>query len=1037
MKRILTFILFIIFAGNLLAQEISVSGKILSGEDNMGLPGVTVAVKGTTSGTITDAEGNYAIKVASRNAVLRFSSIGFVTQEVTVGNRTKINLTLKSNVTELSEVVAVGYGSQKKVAVTGAIGSINNEDLKRSATSNLTSSIGGKVTGVLVRLQDGNIGGGDNRYSNQSMDDATIQIRGMATTNNASPLVLVDGVESSFSRINPEDIEQFSVLKDASASAVYGVRGANGVILITTKTGSLGKPKVTLTSQLRMHQPLKYPHPLRAYDFAVLYNEADRNSGLAEKYSQADLDHWKTGDDPWGHPDIDWYDEIVKDHFWETQNIMTLSGGTEGVKYYVSGEYNHAGGPFETAPNLVDKYNRYNLRTNFDFTITKSTVLSVKMNGRYEEKGGVNHGESTGQRYYGSFWYDIDNKLGNVSQIYNPNGTFAFYSAGWNAMADLKAGGYRYRLTSTGESNFNLRQKLDFITKGLSARLMYGITYNSGTRRTTGGETEPELWNYNATTGKYTLARAQAMPTMGAAALVSFPGYTRKNQFEAAVNYDRTFDKHHVTAMGVYSQYSTYINYVLPVNYRGMAARATYDWKSKYFAEVNMGYNGSDQFAKGHRYALLPAGSIGWVASEENFMKEKVRFINFLKLRGSYGDSGNDKIGDYRYLYQYQFNATGGSRWFEYVPETYSFGLTPVRQTGLAEGTLGNDKVSWEIAHKADLGMELKAFNNHLSFSGDVFYEKRNNILRIRQDIPTITGLTSGMLPPMNIGKVTNKGYEFSINYDDKIGDFGYTVGLNYTYAHNNIDYIAEVQKEYPYQMAVNHPIGQGFGYVWTGKFYDTPDLTNPDVPKPQGVIYAGDLMFKDLNKDGMIDDRDRTAIGYTALPEILFGITVNFSYKDFYLNTFWQGATHTSVSFGGAMWTEFAPNVYPLHMGRWVYDEARGLDTRATATYPSLHLPASPQTTTQSTFNLWNGEYLRLKSLELGYNVPKSFLQRIKVGELRVFLAGSNLLTFDHIKYVDPEYASSNANTGGAGGGRANTYPQTKFYSVGLNITF
>ena len=873
------------------------------------------------------------------------------------------------------------------------------------------------------------------------MDNAEIYIRGKATTNSAAPLVLVDGIESTtWGRMNPEDIEQFSVLKDASATAVYGVRGANGVILITTKTGTIGKPKVSLSSQVRAHSPLKYPRPLGSYDYAYLYNEALRNAGSPEKYTQADLEHYQKGDDPFGHPDNDWYDLLVKDYFLEQQHIMTLSGGTESVKYYVSGEYNHAGGPFDAGPGLESQYDRYNLRTNFDFKITNTTDLSVKLNGRYEVKGDVNHGESTGQRYYGSFWYDIDNKVPNLAPIFNPNGTYAYGAAGYNAYADLKSGGYRTRLTSVGESNFTLRQKLDFITKGLSFRGMLGLTYGSGSRKYTGGEQEPEFWTYDPTRDKYTMNRAKPLPTQTVGALP----YYRRTNWEFATNYDRTFGKHHVTGMGVYTQSSYHVDAVLPVNYRGLAGRLTYDWKTRYFAEINLGYNGSDQFAKGNRYALLPAGSLGWIASEENFMKENMRFINFLKIRGSYGTAGNDKIGGYRYLYQYNFDVTGttagNSRWFEYSPEAYNFGLTPVRQTGLKEGTLGNDKVSWEIARKANLGIELKTLNNHLSVTADIFQEKRDNILVIRGDIPVMSGLTTAMIPAANLGKVTNQGYELTFAYNNKSGDFGYNFGLNYTYAHNNIDYVAEVQKQYAYQMQKDHPIGTTFGYIWTGKFYNFDDLTNNDVPKPEGTLYPGDLMFKDLNEDGKIDDMDRTAIGYPAIPEILFGITVDFSYKNFYLNTFWQGATNTSVSFGGAMRYELSPNVYDLHWGRWLYDDRDPqniIDTRATATYPSLHLGGSPQTTAMSTFQLLNGEYIRLKSAEFGYNFPKSLLQRMKISDLRVYISGSNLLTFDHIKYIDPEYASSNANTGNAQGGRANTYPQTRFYAVGLNVTF
>jgi hypothetical protein len=407
-----------------------------------------------------------------------------------------------------------------------------------------------------------------------------------------------------------------------------------------------------------------------------------------------------------------------------------------------------------------------------------------------------------------------------------------------------------------------------------------------------------------------------------------------------------------------------------------------------------------------------------------------------LKLRTTYGLTGNDQIGSYRYLYQYNFNPAGttvaNSRWYSYAMEDYNFGLTPVSQPGLQEGALGNNNVTWEIAHKANIGFDLKALGSHLTLVGDIFQEKRDNILVVRGDVPTQAGLittgTFAQLPAVNLGKVTNKGYEITIAYTNKIGDFGYTVGGNYTYAHNNIDFIAEVQKASADQMKINHPIGQQFGYVWTGKFYDYPDLTNPAIPKPTGTLYAGDLMFKDLNKDGKIDNNDITAIGKPLIPEKIFGINFDFTFKNFYLTTFWQGASNSSVNFGGAMRYEFSPNVYALHLGRWEYDPSHNIDTRATATYPSLHIGGSAQTTALSTFQLLNSEFIRLKSAEFGYNFPKSVVKRLKIADLRLYISGQNLLTFDHIHYIDPEYTSA---------GRGNTYPQTKFYAVGLYVTF
>lgn len=1026
-KYSIIILLNLIFSVHLIGQNIAIEGRVVSAIDNDPLPGVNILIKGVAGqGTVSNIDGEYRITVPT-GTVLTFSSIGFVTQEVVVGNRRVINIILEEDIEVLEEVVVVGYGQQKKASVVGAISNIGQDEITMAAPTNLTSAIAGRVPGVLARLGDGNLGGGDNRYTTQEMDNSSIFIRGRATPNNAAPLVLVDGMESDFGRINPEDVDQFSVLKDASATAVYGVRGANGVILITTKRGALGRPKITINSQFRMHQPLPFPRPLGAYDYAVLYNEAWRNMGNETPfYTEQAIEHWRTGDDPLNYPDVDWYGEMVKNHFYEQQHNVNVRGGTETVKYYISGEYNHAGGPFKAGPGLETRYDKYNLRTNFDFNITKSTLLGVNLNGRLEDKIDVNYGESTGQRYYGSFWWAILATLGNASPIKNPNGTWAFgLNDDWNKMATLKEGGYRHRSTNTLEANATLNQKLDFITPGLSFRGMYGAVAASGVRKVINPERIPALYSYNPETDKYTLRRAEAFKTN---AMSNLP-YTRRTSFEAALNYEKKItEAHQLTAMGTYIQSQSESDAVLPVSYRGVSGRLTYGYKSKYLAEFNVGYNGSDQFSKGNRYALLPAFSLGWVISEENWVKNNLAFISFLKLRGSYGTAGNDKIGGYRYLYKYEFNKVSNAGWTDYWHEVYNFGETPIAQSGIEEGALGNENVTWEIAKKTNVGVDLFLFNNKVNFVGDVFQEKRSNILVRRADVPTHTGLVSSKLPAQNIGRVTNKGIELSLSYTEKIRDFGFTIGGNYTFARSNVDYIAEAQREYAYQMQKDHPIGQEFGYVWTGKFYDYVDLENPDVPKPSGTIYAGDLMFKDLNEDGVIDDRDVAAIGHPTIPEIIYGFNLSFSYMNFYLDTFWQGASNVSSRYSSELRYEFAPNVLPFHMDRWVYDPERGLDTRATAKYPSLILGASTQTKAISSFQLLNSEYLRLKTAEIGYIVPKNITQKWGVSDLKVFINGSNLLTFDRIKYLDPEYSS---------GTRGNYYPQTKFYALGLNITF
>lgn len=388
------------------------------------------------------------------------------------------------------------------------------------------------------------------------------------------------------------------------------------------------------------------------------------------------------------------------------------------------------------------------------------------MNGRQESRGDINYGESTGQRYYGSLWYGILSSANNIAPIYNPNGTYAYgNNKNWNLRAILNEAGYRTRLSNSLDANLNLKQKLDFILKGLSARVMFGATFSSGSRRVIGGETIPALWDYNHVTGDYTLRQAEMAKYFGVDN-TNLP-YSRRMQWEFALNYNRTFaENHKVGALFLYTQDSYESDATLPVSHRGFAGRITYDYKSKYLAEVNMGYNGSDQFDKNNRYALFPSGSLGWVISEESFMKD-LKFINFLKLRGSYGTAGNDKIGGYRYLYRYEFNKTNG-RWTDYKHEIYNFGKTPVSQSGMREGTLGNDNVTWEVAKKANVGLDLYFWKNRFKFTVDLFQEKRSNILAVRNDVPDQTGLNSSKLPAQNIGKVTNKGYEFELSFTEK-----------------------------------------------------------------------------------------------------------------------------------------------------------------------------------------------------------------------------------------------------------------------------
>lgn len=1037
MKKYIILLLFGISISSVLAQTRQITG-VVKDQSGLSLPGVSILVEGTNIGTMTDPDGKYALVPADKEAVLVFSFVGFDTQRIPIEGRSIIDVSLVESNQSLNEIVVVGFGTQKKASMVGAINNADMKELRKASSSNLTNSIGGRIPGVVTRMMDGAIGGTQNRYSNGDQDDAQFFIRGKATTNGQAPLVLIDGVEGSFSRINPEDIEQFSVLKDASATAVYGVRGANGVILITTKKGVIGKPKINVISQLRFLKPLKFPKFLGSYDYASLHNEARRNMGLSEVYTEQDLEHYRKGDQPFTHPDVNWYDLLVKNHTTEQQHVANVTGGTERVRYYVSGEYNQSGGLFVSSKKTEYKYRRFNLRSNLDFTITPTTQLDVKINARLNDLNFAAKGESSGQRVNATAWGDIVNRLPNTSPLYNPNGTYAAGDGvlGWNSLSDLYDGGFYRRQHNTLEANFALTQKLDAITQGLSFRGKYANSFGSGSTKYF--YSQPDIWRYHPSTDTYTMHRAAIIPSYSINN--SFQDYTRTEYVEASLNYERLFDeKHYVTAMAVFIQNKNEAHIQIPNSFRGVSGRITYAFKDKYLVEGNVGYNGSDRFAKHKRYALFPAAALGWVISEEGFMKENVKFVDFFKLRGSYGEVGNDQIAGFQYLYRYEFTNPPAPGTSTSNPSYYTLGVSPVAQVGLIEGPLGNDQVSWEIAKKANVGVDMRFFKSKLTFAADFFRERRDNVLARRNDLPLYTGLTAAKLPAMNIGIVTNRGYELEMSYNERFGELNFTVGANYTFVRNTIDYIAEVPQRYSYQVQAGNSIGRPMGYIWTGKFYDVPELSNPDIPKPVGApARPGDLIFKDLNDDGVIDAFDRTYIGFSDMPQKIFGFNLNVDYKNFYISTFWQGASDVNMRLSGPLSYEFGPNVQPFHKeGRWVYDPDRGLDTRATATYPALQVGGSTYTREASTFNLLNAEYLRLKTAEIGYNVPATATQKIGMSALRIFVNGANLLTFDHLKKynVDPEYFTSRGSSNGQGTGAYS--PQNKFYAIGLNATF
>ena len=987
MKKILLALIVIIAEGvffSLCAQSFTITGSVvdMNGET---MPGVNIVEQGAANnGAISDVNGNFKITVASSKSVLIFSFIGYENQKITVGRQRNLNVTMLESGVNLEEVVVVGYGSQKKASVVGAISTADAKELQSTGTTNLTQAIGGRIAGVISRSPGGRPG----------EDDASVYIRGIASYNSgtSSPLVLVDGIERDYSQIDPEDIETFSVLKDASATAVFGVRGANGVILITTKRGETSKPVVDLRASFTMNTPINLPEKLGSYDFARLKNEALMNVGEVPEYSAYDLEMYRTGASPYTHPDNDYISDLLKDVTTKQQYNLTVRGGTPFVRYYVSANYVHEKGIYETFDNNDYDSNvyfkRYGMRTNLDFNVTKTTIFGVDLSGRLEER----HDNDAGTDLYQSMVRLPPNFLNYV----NPDGSYGGKLNAVNPYAALSKYGYNHSKRNVFEAVVKLNQKLDFITKGLSARAMFGFVSNMASRRDI--TERPELWEYS-TDGQYTIVNEETPLRVDTSA-----GPHRRNiTTEFAVNYDRKFGSHAITGLLAFNQLAQYRDEQLPTGYINYVGRITYGYKSKYLAEFNAGYNGSVQFAEGKRYGFFPAFSLGWVVSEEGFWNKKSKIFNYMKIRGAYGEVGNDKIGSDKYYYLQTYPMLTSNR--------PSFGLTNNPENRIYEGKEGNVDVTWERARKLNLGVDMRFFESKLALTVDVFTEKRINIIDYDRSISTIYGMlgatdSSKGFPPQNLGEVRNSGFELDASFNDRIGKLSYYVKGNVSFARNKILQKGEEPQTYPWTSAIGRKVNQRFGMIVDG-FYNTQEEIDALPSRFSSNLKLGDLKYRDINGDGVIDSYDVTAIGKTRLPEIMYGFTLGGEWKGIDCQIFFQGAAITDLYVNGYGYWEFTNtgSVMKHHLGRWTPEN------KDHATYPSLSPTTSKQNHRLSTFWLKNGNYLRLKNVQIGYTLPSNWMKKAKITSARIYVSGTNLLTFAGFKEYDPE-SSDGGNT-------------------------
>lgn len=1024
LQRLLPIIILLLAGMNAWAQTKQVSGVVTDGTGETVI-GASVLEKGTTNGTITDLDGKFILTV-NDNAVLQISYVGYTTQEVPVKGKTSFNITLKEDSEMLEEVVVVGYGAQKKESVVGAISQVSNKELLQSPAANVSQAISGKIAGVITSQTSGAPGS----------DDTQIYIRGRATfAGDAQPLVLVDGVEREFSQIAPDDIETISVLKDASATAVYGVRGANGVMLITTKRGKEQKPEVSLTANWQIQSPTRTDTYLDSYQSVMLLEEALANDGLPSQYSASDIEMFRrsvagelTGVDAMLYPNVDWYDEVLNSTAPAQRYNVSVRGGTKRMRYYASAELYDQQGLVKDLSNDAygnsssPSFRRYAFRANMDFFLIKDLTVSVNFGTRFEERGGPNSNESSG---YSEIFYEMNHTPGWLfpvsAQVQNGEKTETIYGGTSqyqnNIVGRLAEAGF-YRATNTiNETNFIADYKMDWLTPGLSVKGMLSFDYDSYNRKLysksfatyqltdTSNPSELKSWNRFNSDGELAGSQSHAADY--------------KLYMEAQVNYARTFGKHDVTGMVLYNQNDHRVNDELARRYQGLVGRATYAYDDRYLAEVNFGYNGSENFMKGRRFGFFPAFSVGWRVSNESFMEKYSNWLNNLKIRASYGQVGNDIYSVngvvQRFLYEEAWNQIGND---------YTFGTSG--QTGIYEAQYPNYRVTWERAHKYNLGIEFGLFNGLLNGNVDVFYEKRNDILTTYQTRPEWVGVN---MAAGNLGKTTNKGYEIELKHHNTIGkDFDYTVGFTFSHAKNEITSKDEPALMTEYRKQEGHPIGQYYGLVCDG-FVTQADIDGGQLPTSTfGNVQVGDLKYRDMNNDGFIDERDETFIGYSDVPENMFALTLGANYKGWGFSIMFQGVNKVSRYYDAEAMYAFVNGgkVKEHHLQRW--DPAQSEEYNlANAKYPLLHYDSyGDHNQRQNSFFLKNGAFVRLKNIELSYTLPKEWIKVVGMSNCRLYVNANNLVTWDHLDgLTDPESNGSNR------------YPIMKTVNFGVNINF
>ncbi|WP_119079995.1 SusC/RagA family TonB-linked outer membrane protein [Chitinophaga alhagiae] len=1007
-KWISCFFFFFAFTAAGYGQKV-ITGKVTAAADGQPLSEVTIVVQGSPVGTTTYPDGTYAIKVAGNDAMLVFTYVGYETQAITVGANTVINIALKQQSSTLGDVVVVGFGKQKKATVTGAISSVPVANIQRIATPSLSNALAGSMPGIITRQSSGEPG----------YDGAAVFIRGFGTWANRAPLILVDGVERDINNINTQEIESFSILKDASATAVYGVRGANGVILITTKRGTTGRPRVVFRTEHASLQAMRLPDYINGPEYAGLINEALLNNGQSARYTEDELRKFRDQSDPFIYPDVNWTDAVLKENTYQTINNLSVSGGNEIIKYYTNVGYTILNGIYKQDPHNPYKTNaqmkRYNFRSNVDINVSKSISLELGIGGIIQ-KG--NYPGTSAPRIFDAL--KITSPI-NYPKL-NPDGSVAGASTSYlqdNPWGLVTQAGYTRQDRNSLQGTFGGRWDLSsLVTKGLSVRGLFSYDHNYAASTDRIKPYAIKQYTEDADgNGNYATIREEQPMQYKLNNQASRTYYT-----ELAVNYNRAFGKHTVTGMILGNRRENIdLTAGVPINnlpYRnqGLAGRITYNYDNRYLAEANAGYNGSENFPEGKQYGFFPSISAGWIISNENFWN--VNAISSLKIRGSYGKVGNDKIiAGRRFLFLTTINRSG---------QSYFFGDNQRFYQGFEEAQIGNDDVTWEVAAKSNIGFDLELFNGKVNLQVDGFKEQREGILIQRGVIPRVTGYYPWTLPYANLGKAENTGLDalLEIKHTTRSG-FYYNFRGTFTYAKSICTQNDDPTPKYAYQSFVGLPIDQPMGLIALGFFKNQADIDRSPQQKFMDEVKPGDIKYQDYNNDGVVDDYDRVPIGYPRTPQMVYGAGASFGYKGFELSVFFTGAARASLFVDG-------PSMYAFQMGLGTYNILREYyDNRWTpasqqAKYPRVSPYQNPNNNRTSTLFLQDAGYLRLKSAEVAYNFKVAALKKHGLDDIRLFINGYNLVTWDKIKVIDPE---SNYGTGG--------YPLQRSINFGAQLSF